>query len=117
MDEEFASLQKNKTWKLVKLLEGRKVIDNRWVYKFKEKPSGEIERYKAVIRGFTQEHGIDYEETFSPVVKFTSIRSIMAMAAAERLKTKQFDVKTAFLYGELSEEICMKQPQGYEDGT
>lgn len=69
------------------------------------------------MRGFTQQYGIDYEETFSPVVKFTSVRSILAMAAAEGLKTKQFDVTTAFLYGELSEDIYMKQPQGYEDGT
>lgn len=119
MDDEFRSLVKNQTWQLMKLPEGRKVIDNKWVFKIKEFPNGEIERYKArlVIRGFTQEYGIDYEETFSPVVKFTSLRSIIAMAAAEGLHMKQFDVKTAFLYGDLDEEIFMKQPQGYEDGS
>lgn len=119
MDDEFNSLRKNRTWELVQLPDGRKLVDNRWVFKVKEKPNGEIERYKArlVVRGFTQEYGIDYEETFSPVVKFTSVRSILAMAAAEKLKIKQFDVTTAFLYGELSEEIYMRQPQGYEDGT
>lgn len=119
MDEEFNSLKKNRTWELVKLPEDRKLVDNRWVFKVKEKPNGEIERFKArlVVRGFTQEYGIDYEETFSPVVKFTSVRSILAMAAAEGLKTKQIDVTTAFLYGELSENIYMRQPQGYEDGT
>lgn len=119
MDDEFLSLQKNQTWKLVNLPEGRKLVNSRWVFKVKEKPNGEIERFKArlVVCGYTQEYGIDYEETFSPVVKFTSIRAILAMAAAEGLKTKQFDVKTAFLYGELSEEIYMRQPKGYEDGT
>lgn len=119
MDSEVRSLEKNQTWQLKQLPEGRKVIDNKWVFKVKKYANGQIERYKArlVIRGFTQEYGIDYEETFSPVVKFTSLRSIIAMAATERLHMKQFDVATAFLYGDLEEEIFMTQPQGYEDGS
>lgn len=117
MREEHNSLMKNETWKLVKLPEGKKAIDNRWVYKIKHNPKGEIDRFKArlVIRGFTQEYGIDYNETFSPVVKFTSIRTILAIAAARNLKLKQFDVKTAFLYGTLNEEIYMCQPKGFND--
>lgn len=119
MDEEINSLHKNKTWKLVDLPDGRKLIDNRWVYRVKLGPNGDIERYKArlVVRGFTQRYGIDYEETFSPVVKFTSIRALLSIAAAGNLKIAQFDIKTAFLYGHLQEEIYMHQPQGYKDST
>lgn len=119
MDDEYNSLIENGTWELVDLPRGRNVIDNKWVYKVKETPTGDVERYKArlVVRGFSQEYGVDYYQTYSPVVRYTSIRTIMAIAAAENLKLCQFDVKTAFLYGDLSEQIYMKQPVGYEDGT
>lgn len=69
------------------------------------------------MRGFTQEYGIDYQETFSPVVKFTSIRAILALAASKRMTLRQFDVKTAFLNGDLEENVYMKQPIGYDDGS
>lgn len=119
MDDEYDSLIENETWKLVDLPRGRNAIDNKWVYKIKETPTGDIERYRArlVVRGFSQEYGVDYYQTYSLVVRYTSIRTIMAIAAAENLKLAQFDVKTAFLYGDLSEEIYMKQPVGYEDRT
>lgn len=119
MDDEFNSLQRNKTWVLTKLPEGRTAIDNRWVFKVKNKAGGGIDRFKArlVVRGFHQRYGVDYEETFSPVVKFPSVRMILAMAAAERWHMKQFDVKTAFLYGDLEETIYMKQPSGYSDNS
>lgn len=117
MNDEYGSLMQNKTWNLVDLPNGKRAIDNRWVYKVKLDQNGEIERFKArlVIRGFTQEYGINYFETFSPVVKFTSIRAILAVAAAKGMAIKQFDVKTAFLNSELEEEIYMKQPKGYND--
>lgn len=119
MDEEYDSLIKNRTWTLVEAPVDQRVIDNRWVYKVKQNPDGSIDRYKArlVVRGFTQEYGIDYHETFSPVVKFTSIRAILALAAAKRMKLKQFDVKTAFLNGDLEENVYMSQPIGYDDGS
>jgi hypothetical protein len=74
-----------------------------------------VERYKArlVERGFTQTYGVDYNETFAPVAKFTSIRSILALAALEDMDIHQMDVKIAFLNGELEEEIYMEQPQGF----
>lgn len=117
MNEEYDSLIKNRAWILVKTPVDQRVIDNRWIYKVKENPDGSINRYKArlVVRGFTQEYGIDYHETFSPVVKYTSIRMILALAAAKKMKLRQFDVKTAFLNGDLEENIYMSQPIGYDD--
>lgn len=119
MQEELDSLAENNTWELVDLPEDRKAIENRWVYKVKRNAEGKIERFKArlVVKGFSQKSGIDYHETFSPVVRWDTIRSVISIAASENLKLAQFDVKCAFLYGELSEEIYMKQPQGYEDDT
>lgn len=119
MNNEISSLTKNHTWDLVNLPKGRKVIDNKWIYKIKHNSAGDVERLKArlVIRGFTQQYGVDYLETFSPVVKLTSVRLILSIAASENLKLKQFDVETAFLYGSLDEEIYMCQPKGYEDHT
>lgn len=119
MGEEMESLKQNNTWKMVNAPKNQKVIDNKWVYKIKYKPDGTMERFKArlVVRGFTQEHGIDYQETFSPVVRFTSVRAILAIAAAEKMTLRQFDVKTAFLYGELEEDVYMKQPIGFNDDS
>lgn len=97
----------------------RNIIDDRWVFKVKRNSDDSVERHKArlVARGFSQEYGFDYWETFSPVVRFTSIRTILALAAQRRMKIKQFDVKTAFLNGDLEEEIYMEQPSGFSDGT
>lgn len=119
MNEEYESLVKNRTWILVDPPGDQKVIDNRWVFKLKRNPDESIDRYKArlVVRGFTQEYGVDYHETFSPVVKFTSIRAILALAASKQMKLQQFDVKTAFLNGELEENVYMRQPVGYDDGS
>lgn len=119
MDEEYNSLIQNRTWILVQPPNNQKVIDNRWVYKIKSNLDGSVDRYKArlVVRGFTQEYGVDYQETFSPVVKYTSIRAILALAASKQMDIQQFDVKTAFLNGDLEEDVFMKQPIGYDDGS
>lgn len=119
MKEEFDSLIQNETWELVSRPLNECVVTNRWVFKRKINTDGSIERFKArlVARGFTQEYGVNYYETFSPVVRFTSIRMMVAIAVNRKMKIKQFDVKTAFLYGELSENVFMKQPKGFEDGT
>lgn len=119
MEEEFDSLMINETWELVPKPEKQKVIDNKWVYKVKTNPSGSVDRYKArlVARGFNQQYGIDYEETFSPVIRFNTLRTLLSIAAANKMILKQFDVKTAFLYGELKEDVYMHQPIGFDDNT
>lgn len=107
------------TWILVPLPKDRKAISCKWVYKTKTNADGSLDKYKArlVARGYTQRKGIDYEKTFSPVAKMTIVRTVLSIAANEGLKLTQFDVSTAFLNGSLSEEIYMKQPEGYSDGS
>ena len=115
MKEEMDSLISNKTWQLTELPKEKKALHNKWVYRIKEEHDGS-KRYKArlVIKGFQQREGIDYTEIFSPVVKLNTIRTVLALVAKEDLFLEQLDVKTAFLHGDLEEEIYMIQPQGFE---
>lgn len=119
MKSEIASLEMNKTWVLVELPVGKKAISSRWLYKIKRHADGTIERYKArlVAKGYTQVAGIDYKETFSPVVRYDTIRAVLALSVEENLHLSQLDVETAFLHGDLEEDIYMHQPEGYNDGS
>ena len=119
MNKEFESLIKNETWELVPRPEGVNIVNNRWLYKVKRKPDGSIDRFKArlVAQGFTQTQGIDYEEVFSPVARFQTIRSLLALGNTLDLEIHQMDVCTAFLNGELDCEVYMEQPQGYTNGN
>jgi hypothetical protein len=119
MNEEIKSLQENETWTLTELPYGKNLVSNKWVFKTKLNPDGSISKRKArlVARGFSQKEGIDFYETFAPVVRYETVRLILSLAAQEKLFMKQFDVKTAFLYGPLEEEIYMTQPEGFEDGS
>lgn len=119
MKEEYQSLMENNTWTMGELPEGKKPIKCRWVFAVKRDVDGKIIRYKArlVAKGFSQIKGIDYTETFSPVVKYTSIRMLLAIAAHANLRVTQLDAVTAFLNGQLNEEIYMHQPVHFEDGT
>ena len=101
---------------MVDLLSGRRSIENKWVLKIKRKTDGLIECYKArlVVKGYTQEEGIDYEDTFSPVVRITLVRLILAILAHMYLELYQMDVRTMFLSGEKNKEIYMDKPLGFE---
>jgi hypothetical protein len=108
------SLDKNRTWFLVKQPPGKKTLQCRWLFRIKEEADGS-KRYKArlVVKGFQQKEGVDYNEIFSPVVKMTTIRLVLGIVAAEDLHLEQLDVKTAFLHGDLEEDIYMMQPEGF----
>ena len=107
MEEKMESMKTNQVYDLVDFPPGRRFIGNKWILKIKRKADRSIERYKArlVAKGYTQEKRIDYEDTFSPVVRITSVRLILAIVAHMNLELYQMDVKTAFLNGELYEEI------------
>ncbi|UYV60463.1 hypothetical protein LAZ67_1001224, partial [Cordylochernes scorpioides] len=117
MDDEFNSLMKNQTWTYVTLPSDRKAIACKWVYKIKQNADGSNKMFKArlVAKGYSQKPGLDYGETFSPVVKFDSIRTILSLCASLDMEMIQLDVKSAFLNGDLEEELYMEQPQGYEN--
>jgi hypothetical protein len=119
MKEEMESMAKNQVWDLIDLPKGAVAIGCKWVYKTKRDVFGNVERYKArlVAKGFTQKEGIDYHETFSPVSKKDSFRIIMALVAHFDLELYQMDVKTAFLNGDLEEEVYMKQPDDFDDDS
>ncbi|KAI2767295.1 hypothetical protein CBS147339_9477 [Penicillium roqueforti] len=113
------SLHQNQTWELVDPPKDRRLLSGKWVFKLKRGPHGEIIRHKSrwVVRGFTQEEGIDYEETFASVVKPMSYKALFAIGAALDLEIEQMDVKTAFLYGNIDHEIYVEQPHHMTDGT
>jgi hypothetical protein len=115
MQDEMKSLHDNHTFDLVKLPKGKRALTNRWIYRVKQEEHTSQPRYKArlVVKGFRQRKGIDFDEIFSPVVKMSSIRVVLSLAASLDLEIEQMDVKTAFLHGDLEEEIYMEQPEGF----
>jgi len=114
IERELQAHNKNETWTLVKKKDEMKIIDSKWVFKLLPISSEDKHRFKARLcaRGFLQRQGIDYNETFDPVVRYDILRMFLARVTQEDLELTQFDVCTAFLYGELEEEIFMKIPEG-----
>jgi histone deacetylase 1/2 len=117
MEREFSALKQNQTWRLVPPRRGLNVIDSRWVYNIKRKPGGSVDRFKArpVAKGFKQRHDIDYDDTYSPVIKPTTIRVILSLTMMQGWHMRQLDVDNAFLHGYLEDEVYMVQPLGYVD--
>lgn len=116
-DSEFQSLKDMKTWDLVESPANVNIVGCKWVFKIKRNSDNSINRFKArlVAQGFSQEEGIDFEEVFSPVVRYSTIRVLLSLAAILDLELHQMDVTTAFLNGDLDKDIYMKQPKGYID--
>ncbi|KAH9802307.1 hypothetical protein KPL71_001337 [Citrus sinensis] len=117
MHDEFHALIKNQTWCLVPPEQNMKLVGNKWMFRVKQNSDGTINKYKArlVAKGFLQTEGVDYQETFSPVVKATTIRIVLSMAVMNNWKLRQVDINNAFLNGELTETVYMPQPEGFVD--
>lgn len=115
VQDEYNSFITNECWTLVDLPKGQKPIKCKWVFSKKKGLNGELLKYKArlVAKGYTQKYGIDYHETFSPVVRYSSIRILLALAAQNAMLVEHLDVKTAFLNGNLEEDVYMEQPEGF----
>jgi hypothetical protein len=117
MDAEYDALMKNNAWHLVPRDDIKNIIDSKWVYKIKKKSNSSADRYKArlLAKGFRQRYNIDYEDTFSPVVKAAIIRIVLSIAVSRGWCLRQLDVQNAFLHGVLEEEVFMNKPLGYEN--
>ena len=117
MADEFNALQRTGTWTLIPYHSSMNVLPNKWVFRIKRRADGSVERYKArlVANGFHQHEGIDYGETFSPVVNHSTIRLVIALAVQFNWSIRQLDVQKAFLHGSLQEVVYMRQPSGFVD--
>ncbi|KAL3502083.1 hypothetical protein ACH5RR_036532 [Cinchona calisaya] len=114
IDAEFLALEENQTWDVVSCPPSVKPLGSKLVFSIKLRPDGSIDRYKArlVVLGNKQQYGLDYDETFAPVAKMTTVRTIVALAASQSWSLHQMDVKNAFLHGDLKEEVYIKLPHG-----
>ncbi|KAI9161053.1 hypothetical protein LWI28_014025 [Acer negundo] len=114
--EELNALEKNRTWEISWLPDGKKTVVCRWIFTVKHKVDGSVERLKArlVAKGYTQAYGIDYQETFAPVVKLNTVRVLLSLAANLDWPLHQLDIKNVFLNGDLEEEVFMEFPPGFE---
>lgn len=117
MKEEIQSLHRNSTWTLVAKPDNKNIIGSKWVYKIKYNENGTIDRFKArlVAKGFKQISGIDFNETFSPVIKHTTIRLVLALTVNLNWTIRQLDIRNAFLHGTLKETAYIEQPLGFID--
>lgn len=116
VDAEIEALKENHVWDVVLRPQNRKVIGGKWVFKAKGNAEGDVERFKAryVAQGFSQIQGLDYDKLFAPVARYDSVRLLLAISAHNKWMPRQLDIKTAFLYGVLKEEVYMELPEGHK---
>lgn len=116
IDAKIIAIVKNDTWELTKLPSRVKTIGVKWVFKMKLNEHGEVDKYKArlVAKGYSQQDGVDYAEVFAPVARLDTIRVVISLAAQKSWMIYQVDVKSAFLHGDIDEEVFVDQPPGYE---
>ncbi|KAJ9560758.1 LOW QUALITY PROTEIN: hypothetical protein OSB04_005918, partial [Centaurea solstitialis] len=119
MDAEMAAILSNFTWDLVPKPSDANIVGNRWLFRHKFDSNGRLERYKArlVAQGFSQQPGLDFDDTFSPVVKPATIRTVLSISISRNWPIHQLDVKNAFLHGDLTETVYMRQPPGYVNSS
>jgi hypothetical protein len=119
MEEEYGALPANQTWDLVPCLSGCNVVTGKWIWTIKRRADGTLERYKArwVLRGFTQHPAVDYDETFSPVVKPATVCTVLSLSLSRSWPVHQLEVKNAFLHGTLTKTIYCSQPAGFVDSS
>ncbi|GKE52537.1 putative RNA-directed DNA polymerase [Tanacetum coccineum] len=115
MAKEIKALEENNTWTLTQLPHGKSAIGSKWVYRIKYNANVSVEKYKArvVAKGYTQKEGVDYKETFAPVAKMVTARTLIAVAVSKGWFIEQLDINNAFRYGDLQEEVYTIVPQGY----
>lgn len=115
IQREIDSIEENNTWELTELPDGHKVIDLKWIYKIKRYASGKVVKHKTrlVMKCYIQEHGIDYDEVFALITRLEMVRLLLALCAKNSWEVHHLDVKTAFLNGDISEEVYVAQPKGY----
>lgn len=116
MDQEMQAIQRNDTWELTMLPSGEKTIGVKWVFKTKFNENEDVDKYKArlVAKGYCQQYEIDYAKVFAPVARWDTIQIVISLAAKKNQVIYQLDVKSAFLHGEINEEVFVDQPLGYE---
>jgi hypothetical protein len=119
MQQEYSSIMDNGTWELVDLFPGRVVVNIMWIYKVKSNTLGDASRFKAwvIAKGCSQRVGLDYTETFCPLIRMASLRLFLAIAAARDLELCQLPIDTAFHYASITEDVYIRQPLGFSDGT
>jgi hypothetical protein len=115
MKAEMKAIEENRTWDVSDLPKGQKAIGLKWVFKLKKDPDGKVVKYKArlVAKGYAQVQGVDFEEVFAPVARIETVRVLLALAARGGWEVHHMDVKSAFLNGDLSESVFVKQPPGF----
>jgi len=115
MNEELEQIEKNNTWELFPRTNDKNVIGTKWIFKNKLNESGDVIKNKArlVCKGYAQQEGIDFEETFAPVARFEAIRMFLTLSSFQKFKAFQMDVKSSFSNGDLEEEVYIEQPDGF----